>query len=124
MLTMVYTTLSYTVVYNLFFIVVYVYFCLLVGMCYVVFFGHVSSSDGYVTPLGVRAEIQAASLSCVQKKKRPKNTNIMAEQFRVYICAFDQSCKLFWMNGSNPSVPYNYDIYPRRCVGSNSEEEH
>lgn len=35
MLTMVYTTLSYTVVYNLFFIVVYVYFCLLVGMCYV-----------------------------------------------------------------------------------------
>lgn len=33
MLTMVYTTLSYTVVYNLFFIVVCVSFCLPVGMC-------------------------------------------------------------------------------------------
>lgn len=31
MLTMVYTTLSYTVVYNLFFIVVCVCFCLTVG---------------------------------------------------------------------------------------------
>lgn len=64
---MVYTTLSYTVVYNLFFIVVYVYF--LSACRYVLCFWHVSSSDGYVMPLGVRAEIQAASLSCVQKKK-------------------------------------------------------
>ena len=62
---MVYTTLSYTVVYNLFFIAVCVSFCLPVG---VFCFWYVSSLDGSVVPLGVRGEIRAASLSCVEKK--------------------------------------------------------
>lgn len=61
MLTMVYTTLSYTVVYNLFFIVVCV--CLL-GMC------NVSDIARMDMPFegGSGGEIQAASLSCVQQK--------------------------------------------------------
>lgn len=63
MLTMVYTALFYTVVYNLFFNVVCVFFCLPVGcIMFLTCLGWI-----YDVPLGVMGEIQAASLSCVQQ---------------------------------------------------------
>lgn len=43
------------------------------------------------------------------------------EQLRVYICAFDQSCKLFLANGIYPSVSCRFvDRYFRRRTGGKS----
>ncbi len=65
MLTMVNTTMSYAVVYNLYFHRL----CSFLSACRrVLCFRHVSNSDGCMVPLGVRGEIQAASLSCVRQK--------------------------------------------------------
>lgn len=66
MSTMVYTS-SHTVVYNLFSVVVCVSFCLPVDMCYV-FDVFLARMDMFWVFDGVRGEIQAASLSCVQQK--------------------------------------------------------
>jgi len=129
MLTMVYTTPSYTVVYNLFFIVVCVSFCLPVGVCHV-FDMSVSWMDmsclwgsgvrSRLLPWGVfnltKLNIKQNIFVSTKKGYKPQNTEV--EQFRIYICAFDQSCKWFLMNGSYSSVPHLYaDSYFRRCTG-------
>lgn len=67
MLTIVYTTSPYTVVYNLFFVVACVSFCLPVVMCRVLDMC-VAWMDMLPSVMGVRGQIQAASLSSVQQK--------------------------------------------------------
>lgn len=59
-------------------------------------FWHVSYSGGYVVPLGVRGEIQAASLSCVQQKglwaeKHGRHYNNLGFTFVLLIRAVNDS---------------------------------
>lgn len=69
--------------------------------------------------LGVRAEIQAASLSCVRHKALYKPNNMTVTKwnnFGVHFCAFDHTCKLNlseWFR----STAYSYVIHLRRHTG-------